>query len=309
MSDRREQLRAALGRVGVWSFALQTRGANEERSSIASLADQGYRATWFPESLGSKEAFSHAAILLEGDRRMVIATGIANIHARDAMAMANGAQALAEAYPGRFVLGLGVSHAPSIAVRGGSYGSPVAQMTAYLDAMEAADYSGPPPTEPLPIVLAALGPRMLELAAARTGGAHSYFVPVEHTRIAREVIGDDAFLAVEQTAILDTDADRSDQVARAFAARYLALPNYASNLRRLGYSEEDVAGDGSDRLRGAVIVRGGPEAIAERVRQHLDAGADHVCMQIRTAAAGDVALEQYAAVATELAIGAPSAHA
>lgn len=300
MTDRRQDLCAALGRVGVWSFGLQTRPASEERASIARLADQGYRATWFPESLGSKEAFAHAAILLEGDPRMVVATGIANIHARDPMAMANGGRALAEAYPGRFVLGLGVSHKPSVATRGGSYGGPIERMTTYLDAMEAAAYAGPRPAEPLPIVLAALGPRMLELAAARTAGAHPYFVPVEHTRIAREVMGDGAFLAVEQTAVLDTDEERSSAVARTFAANYLGLENYANNLRRLGFDENDVAGSGSDRLRDAVIVRGGPEAIVARVREHLDAGADHVCVQLRTAQPGDPFLELYGALADAL---------
>lgn len=300
MPDRRDQLRAALGRVGVWSFNLQARSATDERSSIARLADLGYRATWFPESLGSKEAFAHAAILLEGDRRMVIATGIANIHARDPMAMANGGRTLAEAYPGRFVLGLGVSHKPSVAVRGGSYGGPIEQMTAYLDAMETAAYSGPQPAEPLPIVLAALGPRMLELAAARTAGAHPYFVPVEHTRIARAVMGETAFLAVEQTAVLDTDDERSSQIARTFAANYLGLENYANNLRRLGFTDDDVAGSGSDRLRDAVIVRGGPDAIVARVREHLDAGADHVCVQLRTAQPGDPFVESYAGLAEAL---------
>lgn len=231
---------------------------------------------------------------------MVVATGIANIHARDPMAMANGGRALAEAYPGRFVLGLGVSHKPSVATRGGSYGGPIERMTTYLDAMEAAAYAGPRPAEPLPIVLAALGPRMLELAAARTAGAHPYFVPVEHTRIAREVMGDGAFLAVEQTAVLDTDEERSSAVARTFAANYLGLENYANNLRRLGFDENDVAGSGSDRLRDAVIVRGGPEAIVARVREHLDAGADHVCVQLRTAQPGDPFLELYGALADAL---------
>lgn len=300
MSDRRQELRAALGRVGVWSFSLQARTASEERSSVARLADLGYRATWFPESLGSKEAFAHAAILLEGDPRMVIATGIANIYARDAMAMANGGRALAEAYPGRFVLGLGVSHKPSVAVRGGSYGGPIEQMTAYLDAMDEAAYSGPRPAEPLPIVLAALGPRMLELAAARTAGAHPYFVPVEHTRIARAVMGEGAFLAVEQTAILDTDEERSADIARAFAANYLQLPNYANNLRRLGFGEDDVSGSGSNRLRDAVIVRGGPDKIVARVREHLDAGADHVAVQLRTAHLRDPFVELYAGLAEAL---------
>jgi probable F420-dependent oxidoreductase len=231
---------------------------------------------------------------------MIVASGIANIHARDPMAMANGARTLGEAYPGRFVLGIGVSHAPSVATRGGTYGRPIEQMTAYLDAMEASAYSGPLPAEPVPLVLAALGPRMLELAAARTDGAHSYFVPVEHTAMARSRLGADAFLAVELTAVLDSDPARARGVAREFAGRYLRLPNYANNLRRLGWSDDDLAGGGSDRLLDAVIVQGDAARIADRMRAHLDAGADHVCVQLRSGDAGDPCLDAYATLRAEL---------
>jgi probable F420-dependent oxidoreductase len=210
------------------------------------------------------------------------------------MAMANGARALSEAYPGRFVLGIGVSHAPSVAARGGAYGRPIERMSAYLDAMDAAAYSGPAPVEGVAVVLAALGPRMLELAAERTDGAHTYFVPVEHTVIARGRLGEDALLVVEQTAVLDADRDRGRAIARDFATRYLALPNYANNLRRLGWTDDDVAGGGSDRLLDAVIVRGDAEAVAARVREHLDAGADHVCVQLRAADPRDPCLTGFA---------------
>jgi probable F420-dependent oxidoreductase len=293
VADRRDDLRAALGAVGVWSFALQTHAAREEQEAIARHEQQGYRATWFPESIASKEAFAHAALLLQASPRMVVATGIANIYARDPMAMANGARTLAEAFPGRFVLGIGVSHAPSVATRGGTYERPIERMGAYLDAMEAAGYTGPAPAPPVPLLLAALGPRMLELAAARTDGAHSYFVPVEHTAAARTRLGADAVLAVEQTAVLDSDPSRAIEVARAFAGRYLALPNYADNLRRLGWGDEDLAGGGSDRLLEAVIAQGSAEAVAARVREHLDAGADHVCVQLRSADPGDLCLAGY----------------
>jgi len=294
MSGRRAALSAALGPVGIWSFALQTRAAAEERAALAEYESLGYRATWYPESLGSKEAFAHAAVLLAASRRMMVASGIANIYARDPMAMANGARTLTEAYPGRFVLGIGVSHAPSVATRGGSYERPIERMTAYLDAMEAAAYTGPPPAEPIPLVLAALGPRMLELAAARGDGAHSYFVPVEHTAFARARLGDNALLAVEQTAVLDTNPSRSRDVAKAFVARYLALPNYANNLRRLGWSDDDLADGGSDRLLDAVLICGDAGAIAARVREHLDAGADHVCVQLRAPDPRDPCLVGYA---------------
>jgi probable F420-dependent oxidoreductase len=301
MLDPRPSLRHALGRVGVWSFALQTHPAADERSAVATCEGLGYGATWFPESVGSKEVFAHAAILLAGSPRMVVASGIANIHARDPMAMIGGARALAEAYPGRFVLGIGVSHAPSVAARGGTYGRPIEQMVAYLDAMEAAPWVGPAPTIPAPVMLAALGPRMLELAGARTAGAHSYFVPVEHTAEARRRLGPDPVLAVELTAVLDTDPARASSVAHGFAARYLGLPNYANNLRRLGWSDEDVTGAGSERLIDAVVVQGAAAAIAGRIREHLDAGADHVCVQLRSEDATDLALGGYAELRAALA--------
>ena len=299
MTGRRDALRSALGRVGIWSFALQTRPAAEARSALTAYEGSGYTAAWIPESIGSKEALSHAAILLAGSPRLVVATGIANIYARDAAAMANGARTLAEAYPGRFVLGIGVSHAPSVAARGGTYGRPIETMGAYLDAMDAAAYAGPPVDRP-PVVLAALGPRMLDLAAERTDGAHPYFVPVEHTRFARDRLGPDPVLAVELTAVLDTDPARARSIARAFAGRYLGLENYANNLRRLGWADEDLAGGGSDRLLDAVVPQGDAAAVAHRVREHLAAGADHVCVQLRSADATDLALEAYAELRAEL---------
>jgi probable F420-dependent oxidoreductase len=293
VADRRADLRAGIGRVGAWSFALQTHAAREAQAAVARYEQLGYRCTWFPESIASKEAFAHAAVLLQGSPRMVVATGIANIYARDPMAMANGARTLAEAYPGRFVLGIGVSHAPSVASRGGTYERPIERMTAYLDAMEAAGYTGPAPARPVPLLLAALGPRMLEMAGARADGAHSYFVPIEHTAAARARLGAGPVLAVEQTAVLDPDPARALEVARAFAGRYLALPNYANNLRRLGWGDEDLAGGGSDRLLAAVIAQGSAEAVAARVRDHLDAGADHVCVQLRSDDPADLCLAGY----------------
>ena len=294
MTGRRDLLRARLGRVGVWSFALQMKLVSEEQSALATYQGAGYSAVWFPESIGSKEAMSHAAVLLAGSPGMVVATGIANIYARDAAAMVNGARTLAEAYPGRFVLGIGVSHAPSVAARGGTYGPPVQTMAAYLDAMDAAAYAGPGDADRPPVMLAALGPRMLELAAERTDGAHPYFVPVEHTRMARERLGREGVLAVEVTAVLETDAALARETARAFAVRYLGLPNYANNLRRLGWPDEDLADGGSDRLLDAVVPQGDAASIARRVREHLDAGADHVCVQLRAADPADLCLERYA---------------
>lgn len=294
MVDSRTRLRAALGPIGIWSFALQTHAADAERTAILGYESLGFRGTWYPESVGSKEAFSHAGLLLAASSRMIVASGIANIYARDPMAMANGARTLADAYAGRFILGIGVSHAPSVARRGGTYDRPIARMTEYLDAMDAAAYSSPAPAQPAPVVLAALGPRMLELAAARTDGAHSYFVPVEHTVIARERLGEAAFLAVELTGVLATDRARSREVARAFARGYLALPNYANNLRRLGWTDEDLSAGGSNRLIDAVIVQGDAGTIVARIEEHLAAGADHVCVQLRSADPSDLCQDGYA---------------
>lgn len=285
------RLSDVLGRVGVWSWALQRLGAGDAGDALRRMDQLGYRACWIPETVANKEVMSQSAILLAASERIILGSGIANIHARDPMAMANGARALGEAFPGRFVLGIGVSHAPSVARRGGRYGPPIETMRAYLDAMAAADYGAPMPEPPVPLVLAALGPRMLELAAERADGAHPYFVPVEHTAFARRILGPDSCLIVEQTAVLARDAQTGRRIARAFARGYLALPNYANNLRRLGWTEDDLAGDGSDRLIDALIAWGDAAAIAERVRAHLDAGADHVCIQLRGESISDPMLD------------------
>jgi probable F420-dependent oxidoreductase len=298
------RLAARMGQVGVWNFALQRLAAAEEQGAARDFESMGFAATWIPESIGSKEVFAHAAILLSGTERLVVAPGIANIYARDPMAMANAARALGEAYPGRFVLGIGVSHAPSVETRGGSYGKPVATMRAYLDAMLASPYAAPEADEPVPLVLAALGPKMLELAAALTDGAHPYFVPVEHTTEARKHLGPEPFLAVEQTAVLTTDRDAGLRIARAFAKTYLALPNYANNLRRLGWSAGDVAGEGSEKLIDAVIAIGDVDAIVRRVQDHLEAGADHVCVQIREEHPADPALAAYRELASAFRLDA-----
>jgi probable F420-dependent oxidoreductase len=293
-----------MGPVGVWSFALQRLSAQAEGDAVRELEGLGFRATWIPESVGSKEVFAHSAILLGATNRLVIAPGIANIYARDPMAMANAARALGEAYPGHFVLAIGVSHKPSVETRGSEYGKPVETMRRYLDGMTAAQYAAPEPDPPVPLVLAALGPRMLELAAERTDGAHPYFVPVDHTTEARRVIGPDAFLGVEQTAVLTTDRAAGLRIARAFAKHYLALPNYADNLRRLGWSDEDVAGEGSEKLIDAVIAIGDVDAIVRRVKDHLDAGADHVCVQIREEHPADPALAAYRVIASGFGLDA-----
>ncbi len=273
------RLARALGPVGAWSFEFDKMGAQESRDAARRIEAQGFPVLWIPESVPSREIFAHATLLLEATEGLIVATGIANLHARDAVAMANGARLLADAFPGRFVLGIGVSHKPAVERRGGAYGKPVAEMTAYLDAMAAAPYTGPQPADPAPVVLAALGPRMLELSGARTAGAHPYFVPVEHTAFAREHLGPDPLLAVEQAVVLEEDPVAARSVARVYTRRYLRLENYANNLRRLGWTDADLEDEGSDALVDAIVAWGTTEAVVARIRRHHELGADHVAIQ------------------------------
>lgn len=268
-----------LGRIGIWTFALDLQPGRKAQEAAAQIEALGYGAIWIPEALG-REAFTNAALLLAGTRRIVVATGIASIWARDAMACAAAQKTLCEAYEGRFLLGLGVSHAPMVGMRGHQYDKPVAAMRRYLDAMDAAPFMAVPPAETPKRVLAALHPKMLGLARDRADGSHTYFVPPEHTAWAREQLGPDRILAVEQTAVLVTDASEARSLARRFMSVYLGLPNYVSNLQRLGFSDDDIANGGSDRLVDAIVAWGDEAAITRRVREHLDAGASHVCVQV-----------------------------
>ena len=279
----RDQARAwaqRLGQVGAWTFDIERLSAAAAREYVRGLEGVGIRALWIPESLGSKEIFAHAGLLLASSERLIIATGIANIWARDATAMANGHRALSEAYPGRFLLGVGVSHAPVVKMRGASYDKPIENMARYLDAMDKAPYTGAAPLEPPGRVLAALGPRMLRLAAVRAIGAHPYFVPVEHTTLARKELGTGPLLAVEQAAVLSKDPAVARATARRHMKRYLALENYANNLKRLGWSDADLANDGTDKLVDAIVAWGDASEIRARVEMHLTNGADHVCVQL-----------------------------
>ncbi len=285
-----------LGPIGVWLGPLSTRPAAATRELAPELEELGYGAIWFGEGVGTKECFTQAATLLGWTRRAVVATGIANIYARDPMAMANGARTLADAHPGRFLLGIGVSHAPSVAERGHDYARPIATMRVYLEAMEAALYRPPEPGQPAPVVLAALGPKMLELAAARTRGAHPYFTPPEHTAAAREAMGKGPLLAPEQAFVLETDPARARAKAREHMTYYLRLDNYRRNLVRLGFADHELEGGGSDRLVDAIVAWGDVDAVCARVRAHLDAGADHVCVQ----AVGDDPLAELRHVAPAL---------
>ncbi|MEV7965270.1 TIGR03620 family F420-dependent LLM class oxidoreductase [Sphaerisporangium sp. NPDC088356] len=267
-----------IGKVGVWLSLLGQESAERSRRAAATMEELGYGALWIAELLGGKESLVNSAILLTGTERLVVATGIANIYARDAAAAVSGADALAELSGGRFILGLGVSHAPLVTPRGHDYGKPVETMRTYLDAMDKAPYDAPLP-EPPARVLAALRTKMLRLAAERSQGAHTYFVTPEHTARAREILGPDLLLAPEQAVVLSTSPDRARSIARDYMAFYLKLPNYLNSLRELGWTDDDFAGGGSDALVDAIVPWGDPETIAGRVRAHHEAGADHVCVQ------------------------------
>lgn len=289
-----------LGRVGVWTFQLDLQPATVAREAAAELEELGYPALWLPEAVG-REPFVNSALLLSSTQRMVVATGIASIWARDAMTMTAGQVALSEAFPGRFLLGLGVSHQAMVDfVRGQHYDKPLTKMREYLDAMDGAIYMAPRPSEEPRRVLGALGPKMLELAAAKALGAHPYFVPVEHTAFAREVLGDGPMLCPELAVVLASDPDSARAAARQHMATYLGLPNYTNNLRRLGWTDADLDGGGSDALVDAIVAWGDEEAIVRRVREHLDAGADHVCVQVLDSDAGALPMPQWRALAPAL---------
>ena len=260
-----------LGRIGVWWSGSWRDPDDPGRSVAAELETLGYGALWssgrFDPGLSP-----HFEKLLAATSHVPVASGIVSIWAGAPEDIGPAVAALEERFPGRFLLGIGASHSVAVA----DYGRPYSKMVAYLDALDAL-------TTPIPAerrVLAALGPRMLELAAARSAGAHPYFVPVEHTARAREILGHGPLLAPEVAVVLDTDPVRARELARGYASTYLNLPNYTQNLRTFGYGDEDINEGGSDRLIDAVIPWGDAHTIAAAVRAHHEAGADHVCVQV-----------------------------
>ena len=269
-----------LGEIGIWTSALDTVAVAEAREIAAELEELGYGSLWIPEAVG-RNALVHAALLGAATERLVIATGVANIYARDPMSMNAGHQTLADALGERFLLGLGVSHQPAIeGIRHQSWNRPLPYMRDYLDAMDDATFRARPADARRWRMLGALGPKMLELAAARTDGAHTYNVTVDHTASARQILGPDKLLAVELAVVLETDPDLARSTARAHIARYTPLPNYANNLLRLGFEGSDLVGGGTDRLVDALVAWGDTDRVADRVAEHLAAGADHVCLQV-----------------------------
>lgn len=267
-----------LGKLGVWYF-LDGMPAGAAAEAAQRIEGLGYSALWIPEATG-RNPMVHASWLLANTDELVVATGIANIYHREPGVTVSAQKALAEQSGGRFLLGIGVSHKPFVeGVRGLNYGPPVATMRRYLDQMAAAPYTSVPPGEDPPTVIAALGPKMLALAAEQTAGAHPYFVSPDHTAMAREILGPDKWLCVEQKVILEPDPARARELARPAAQMYLALPNYRNNWLRMGLTEADLNDGGSDRFIDATFAWGTQARIEARIRDHFDAGASHVCIQ------------------------------
>lgn len=260
-----------LGRVGVWSQEPYF-GAEDKATSLAVAAEElGFKTLWIPGFNGG-HVFDRCRLALEATSSLNIATGVVNIWRHDAADVAETVRALNEQHDDRFLLGIGVSHKRLI---GDDYDAapPITKMRSYLAELDAA---GLPAGQRL---LGALGPKMVELSAARSVGAHPYFVPVAHTAASRKVMGERSLLMPELTVVLEEDPVKARSIAREFAALYLRMPNYTNNLRRFGYTDDDLSGVGSDRLIDDIVAWGAPQAIAARVREHLDAGADHVAVQ------------------------------
>ena len=269
------------GRFGIFLGSLAGQPAPVEREVLAEIESSGVGTVWYGEAAG-REAFAHGAILLAATNRLVIASGIANIWARDPQAMAAGARALAEAWPKRFILGLGVSHAPLVERRGHEYGRPVTAMRDYLDAMARTEWRGPVAPLP-PIVLAALGPRMVALARERTDGDYTYFTTAEHVREVREAMGPEHFLAADLPIVLAGDHGAARRIGDRHTTLYLSTANYRSNLLRMGWPEEELKPPGSDRLFDAIVAWGDESVFRERADALLAAGADQVVFNLISA--------------------------
>ncbi|MGW1316566.1 TIGR03620 family F420-dependent LLM class oxidoreductase [Streptomyces sp. NPDC002426] len=273
------ETRETFGRVGIWSGALHgsrtdDAGRKAIAEAVAELEELKYGTLW----IGGSPSVEDAAAVVAATRTVTVATGILSIWDHTAEEVAAGIAAIGAGSRGRFVLGLGVSHGPMVP----QYSKPYSAMVGYLDALDAAS----PPVGPESRVLAALGPKMLKLATGRALGAHPYLVTTEHTAEARAALGPDALLAPELSVVLDTDTDRARTTARNMLAMYLQLPNYTENLLRLGFSESDFDGGGSVRLLDALFALGDAGRVKARTQEYLDAGADHVALQVLTAEEG-----------------------
>jgi len=265
-----------LGKIGIWAM-LEAMTAPETLDFAKTIEKHGYKTLWIPEGPG-RDPFAHAAYLLSHTESLTIATGIANIWARDAVAMASASRTVAEISKGRFILGIGVSHKPVVANRGHIYDKPYSYMKEYLPKLK--DALKRPDEPPIPLLIAALHPKMLELAAAQTDGTHPYFVPPEHTAKVRAQIGSTPWICVEQAVILEADATKARAAARQHMSFYVThLPNYRNNLKALGWRDADFENGCSDRLVDAIVAWGTEDRIRDRIQAHLAAGATQVCIQ------------------------------
>jgi probable F420-dependent oxidoreductase len=275
-----------LGRFGLWTFDFEHQAAAQMVESIQELEEQGWRAFWIPELFG-REALTHAGFLLSRTEQMHVINGIAQIWSREAQWTHGASVLLADAYPNRHVLGLGHGGVARPSA------TPVAAMTAYLDELDALETPNPKPTAPIHRILAAYGPRMLELARDRSAGAHTYHVNVAHTAQAREILGDNAFLGVEHPVLFESDADRARAIAREHLQTYLAGKYNIAKFRRLGYSEDELTNGGSDRFVDDFVFWGDLDAIVEKLDAHIQAGADHVSVQVIGIEPGRSAMPQW----------------
>lgn len=281
-----------LGRIGLWTADFDLQPMSKAQEAIAQVEEMGYGAVWVPEAV-IREPFASTALLLSATKKLVLGTGIASLHARTAQTMQAGWKTLTEAFPDRFLLGIGVSHAPMVqGVHKGNYDKPYSTMVEYLDAMDKGIFFGAAPTTAPQRVLAALGPKMLKLAAERGAGAHPYFTPVEHTAFARETMGANALLAPELAVVLETDAAKAREIARKYMTTYTRLPNYTNNLKRFGFTEDEITKQ-EDRLVDAIVAWGSMDTVVAAVKGHLDAGADHVCIQVLTDKPGTLPMREW----------------
>lgn len=276
-----------LGEFGVWTTY---RGIGEENAAAAArlVEDLGFGTFW----LGGSPQLPALRPLLEATERIVVATGILNVWASEPGQVARDFAELEARFPGRVLLGIGIGHPEATS----QYSRPLAAMQAFLDGLDTA-------TDPVPQTrrcLAALGPKMLALSAERSLGSHTYFVPVDHTRAAREQLGETPLLAPELACVLDDEVESARAKARAYAAMYLGLRNYTNNLRGHGFTQQDIADGGSDRLIDAIIPHGAAEKIAAAAREHLSAGAGHVCLQ--TVGVAGVPGSEWTALASALGL-------
>ncbi|MEV6114524.1 TIGR03620 family F420-dependent LLM class oxidoreductase [Streptomyces sp. NPDC052109] len=282
-----------LGTFGIYTFDFEHQPAALIRDSVQELEDLGWRAVWIPELLG-RDAFTHAAVLLASTRRLNVVNGIARIWSREARWTHGAALLLADAHPGRHVLGLGFGGQPRPGVK------PLAAMTAYLDELDAMETPSPRPAQPVRRLLAAYGPRMLELARDRADGAQTYHVNTAHTAQAREILGPDAFLGVEHAVLFETDPDRARALARDHLHGYLETPYNVAKFRRLGYTDDELADGGSDRFVDDLVFWGDADTITRKLHGHVEAGADHVAVQVIGVEPGTSALPRWRSLADAL---------